>query len=253
MKNIYVNILAMAVLTVVLIVGLNASMKFITNHNQKLSVPDITGQSLDDAIRILKQHKMGYILVDSMFEFQLKPHEIIDQSPKVGAFVKENRKIYLTINSLHPPSVTLPNLVDMSKRQAILILESSGFKVGRAIYQPDIAKDAVLQVRVNGKPVAENELLPKGTTIDLVLGDGFGTLDIEIPDLVGLTIIEAMAVLDAVNLSIGQIINDQGGDIDNLNAYVYYQQPEFNSAVKMSPGDPVNLFVADAIPQNLLR
>ncbi|HZH68644.1 MAG TPA: PASTA domain-containing protein [Chitinophagales bacterium] len=253
MNNIILNILAMAVLSLVLIIGLNASMKYITNHDQKLSVPNITGESLNDAIRILKEHEMGYILVDSMFEFKLKPHEVIDQSPKPGEFVKEKRKIYLTINSLNPPSVILPNLVDMSKRQASLILESSGFKLGREIYQPDIAKDAVLQVRVDGKPIGADKLLPKGTIVDLVLGDGFGTLDIEIPDLVGLTIIEAMAVLDAVNLSIGKIVNGKGGDIDDLDAYVYYQEPGFSSGVKMSPGDPVNLYVSDGVPQNLLN
>lgn len=252
MKNIGINILVMAVLSVFLVFALNASMKFITNHEQKLAVPDISGMNLEEAIRVLKKNDMGYILVDSLFDAHLKPHEVIDQSPKKGSFVKQNRKIYITINSIKPPSVKLPNLVDMSKRQAQLILESAGFKLGREIYQPDIAKDAVLSVRVNGKPAAADMTLPKGTVIDLILGDGLGMMDVEIPDLIGLTVMEAMAVLEAVQLSVGQI-KTETGVVDQLNAYVYYQQPEFGSAVKMAPGDPVNLFVTSVIPENLMK
>ncbi len=252
MKKIGLNILAMAVLTIVLVVSLNASMKFITHHDQKLEVPQISGMVLEEGIRILDKNDMGYILVDSLFDPNLKPHEIIDQSPKKGSFVKQNRKIYITINSINPPTVKLPKLVDMSKRQAQLILESSGFKLGREIYQPDIAKDAVLGVRINGKPGKEDMPLPKGTVVDLILGDGLGMLDVEIPDLIGLTVMEAMAVLEAVQLTVGQI-KAENGVADQMNAYVYYQQPEFGSAVKMAPGDPVNLFVTNVIPENLMK
>ncbi len=253
MKILSLNFLGMILVTLALLFGLSTSLKYITNHNQKISVPNIIGEDLQDGIRVLSSNKMGYILVDSMFDVNLRPHEIIDQSPKEGSYVKQKRKIYLTINSINPPSVILPNLIDMSKRQAILVLESSGFKLGREIYQPDIAKDAVLQARVNGSPTEPDMLLPKGSVIDLVLGDGLGSLDVEIPDLIGLTVMEAMAVLDAINLTVGQIINDKGGDVDDLGAYVYYQQPEFGSSVKLSPGDPVNIYIANVVPENLFR
>lgn len=252
MKKIGLNILAMVVVSIIAVVALNASMKFFTNHDQKIAVPNISGMLLDDAIKELERNNMGYIIVDSLFDANLKPHEVIDQSPKIGSFVKQNRKIYLTINSFQAPSVKLPKLVDMSKRQALLVLESAGFKLGREVYQPDIAKDAVLSVRVNGKPATENMEFPKGTAIDLILGDGLGMLDVEIPDLIGLTVMEATAVLEAVQLSVGQIKADDGV-VDQMNAYVYFQQPEYGSAVKMSPGDPVNLFVTKVIPENLMK
>ncbi|HUH74116.1 MAG TPA: PASTA domain-containing protein [Chitinophagales bacterium] len=252
MKNIGINFILMIITSIALILGLNASMKFLTHHHQKLEVPDIKGLLLNKGIDILSDKKMGYILVDSLFDPNLQPHEIIDQSPKKGAFVKQNRKIYITINSVSPPSVTLPSLVDMSKRQAKLILESSGLKMGREIYQPDIAKDAVLAFRVNGKTITSDITLPKGSIVDLVLGDGLSSLDVEIPDLIGLTVMEAMAVLDAMQLSVGQI-SAQGSVKDQMSAYIYYQQPEYGSAVKVAPGDPVNLYVTNSIPENLMK
>ncbi|MCO5231404.1 MAG: PASTA domain-containing protein [Chitinophagales bacterium] len=252
MKKIGYQILAIIAITIVLIISLNTFMKFITNHDQKLPLPNVIGLNLEDAIQLLEKNKMGYILVDSLFDPNLKPHEIIDQSPKKGSFVKQNRKVYLTINSMQPPIIQLPNLVDMSKRQAQLTLESLGLKMGREIYQPDIAKDAVLSVRVNGKTATENMSIPKGTAVDLILGDGLGTMATEIPDLIGLTVMEAMAVLDAVQLTVGQI-NAQEGVTDQMSAYVYFQQPEYGSSVTVSPGDPVNLFVTNSIPKNIIK
>ncbi|MCO5232832.1 MAG: PASTA domain-containing protein [Chitinophagales bacterium] len=252
MKKIGFQILAMIVLTIVLIIGLNIFMRIITYHNQKLTVPNVIHLELEDGIKMLERNNMGYILVDSLFDPNLKPHEIIDQSPKKGSFVKQNRKIYLTINSIQPPIIQLPNLVDMSKRQAQLTLESLGLKMGKEIYQPDIAKDAVLSVRVNGKTASENMAIPKGSVVDLILGDGLGSMDVEIPDLIGLTVMEAMAVLDAVQLSVGQI-NAQDDVSDQMNAYVYFQQPEYGSTLKVSPGDPVNLYVTKSIPKSIIK
>jgi hypothetical protein len=63
---------------------------------------------------------------------------------------------------------------------------------------------------------------------------------------------EAMAVLDAVQLSVGQI-STQGNIKDQMSAYIYYQQPEYGSAVKVGPGDPVNIYVTNSIPENLMK
>jgi eukaryotic-like serine/threonine-protein kinase len=252
MKQIGITLLQLLGVTIVIILAFNLMLKFFTNHNEYHNVPDVKGMPLAEGIRKLEQNNMGYILTDSLFDPLIEPGTIIDQSPKVGGQVKANRKIYITINSFNPPSVKLPPLVDMSKRQAILILESYGLKAGKEIYQPDIAKDAVLSMRIRGKDVTEGILIPKGTTVDLVLGDGLGMVDVDIPDLIGLTVMEAMAVLDAVHLSLGEI-RKEGNIEDELSAYIYYQQPENGSNVKVAPGDPVTIYITDAIPQNLTR
>ena len=252
MRKTGLHILGMIALTMVLIVGLNASFGFITNHGQKQEVPDLSGKTLEEAENILEEQHLRYFIADSTFDVHKKPHEVIDQHPVKGSFVKRNRKIYITVNSIKPPLVKLPNLIDMSKRQAQLVLENSGFLLGKEIYQPDLAKDAVLSMRANGNTVAANTSLPKGTTIDLILGDGMGVMDVEIPDLIGLTVMEAMTVLDAVHLSVGNIEYDEGVT-DQLQAYVYYQQPEYGSKVKMSAGDPINLFATKKIPENITK
>lgn len=239
-------------LTIGILILFNLMLRYFTRHNEHLKVPKVKGLELEEGIRLLGQNDMGFIMADSLFDPSLKPGTIIDQSPKPGDQVKAGRKIYITINSFNPPSIKMPNLVDMSKRQALLVLESWGLKPGDEIYQPDIAKDAVLAVRIGGKEIKEGSLVPKGTTVDLVLGDGLGLVDVDIPNLIGLTVMEAMGVLDAVHLSVGEMIKE--GEIeDELSAYVYDQSPQFGSEIKVSPGDSVNLYITKSIPENLTR
>jgi hypothetical protein len=61
MKNIGINIIIMIIVSIGLILGLNASMKFFTNHYQKLEVPNISGLSLEKGIDLLADNDMGYI------------------------------------------------------------------------------------------------------------------------------------------------------------------------------------------------
>jgi beta-lactam-binding protein with PASTA domain len=81
----------------------------------------------------------------------------------------------------------------------------------------------------------------------LDLGDGIGDTKVDVPDLLGATLMEALAVLDAYGLQPG-IISGQGTISDSLNAFIYYQQPEFGTAYKLAPGDPVNLFIMQDQP-----
>ncbi|MCO5247836.1 MAG: PASTA domain-containing protein [Chitinophagales bacterium] len=248
-KTLLFNLVAMVIATILLLVVLNLSFRFLTNHHQEYEVPDVVGLNLKEAANLLQNNKMRYYIVDSVYETQYKPYEVVSQSPKSGSFVKANRKIYVTINSAKPPMVKLPKLIDLSKRQAQLIIENSGFIYGKETFEPDLAKNAILAVSVNGKNVREGDEIPKGTVIDVVLGDGLGMVDVDIPDLIGLTLMEAMTVLDAVNLKVGDI--HQSEEIkDQLSAYVYYQDPQFNSGVQLNPGGTIDLYITKNIPGN---
>ena len=105
-----------------------------------------------------------------------------------------------------------------------------------------MAKDAVLNIQVNGKIVKPGSIVPKGTMIELVLGDGFGNQVAEVPPVTDLTVLEARAVLEAVHLNIGMLFAD-GTIEDTLSAYVYDQDPKFGQAKNLGPGNTVNLFI----------
>src|SRR5690606_29059402 len=99
-------------------------------------------------------------------------YAVIDQAPAPGSYVKENRKIYLTLNPSGYRKVVVPDLIRRTRRQAEPTLRSLGFVIGDITYKADIAPDAVLELRHKGRLVNPGDELMKTSVIDLVLGDG---------------------------------------------------------------------------------
>jgi beta-lactam-binding protein with PASTA domain len=97
---------------------------------------------------------------------------VIEQYPKAGAQVKENRKIYLTLNPSGYRKVSVPNIVRRTFRQAKPTLETLGFEVGSVTYIDDIGKEEVIAIKHKGKTVKAGDMLPLTSKIDVVLGNG---------------------------------------------------------------------------------
>ncbi|MBK7504042.1 MAG: PASTA domain-containing protein [Bacteroidetes bacterium] len=240
-------ILGMVIIVAGFLFLLNVFFVTYTMHGQTVTVPNIEGLSLKEAKNKLNNAGLEFMIADSTYKNDLPPGQVLDQSPKKGATVKKFRKIYLTVSSVSAEPVKMPNLIDNSRRQAIIILESYGLKLGKENYVPDIAKDAVRGMYLNGKEIKEGSIVLKGSVIDLDLGDGIGDTKVDVPDLLGATLMEALAVLDAYGLQPG-IISTQGEITDSLSSFIYYQQPEYGTAYKLAPGDPVNLFIMQDQP-----
>ncbi len=246
-RNFWINILFMVLLSLVLILLSFRYLKGFTDHNQSITVPELKELKLDQVEGILAPKKLKYVVMDSSYSDQFAPGAVIDQSPLAGSKVKEKRKIYLTVNASNPPSVKFPKIVGNSRRQANIILESWGLKLGEEIFVPDPYEDLVLNVKMNGKQIKEGTLIPKGSVIDLVVGDGYGSKKVEVPDLVGLRLFEAIAVLQGIALNPGIIEPDETVK-DEQTAYVYYQDPSYDGSRSLKMGEPVKLFITQNMP-----
>jgi len=147
-----------------------------TNHDQKIQVPDLHKLTITEAERTLKELNLDFIVKDSARYNPTYPKKsVIEQNPLAGAFVKEKRKIYLSLNPSKYRDITIPNLNGRTKRQAISELRAIGFIVGTNFtYVSDIGKDVVRGLKHKGKIVNANDKLEKNSIIQLVLGDGEG-------------------------------------------------------------------------------
>jgi beta-lactam-binding protein with PASTA domain len=144
-----------------------------TNHNQKIVVPDLSKMSLEKVDKKLKDLDLSYKVNDSAnYNPDFPKYSVIEQFPKPGKAVKENRKIYVVLNPSNYATIEIPNLMRRTKRQVIPTLKSLGFEVGEITYKPDIAEDALLEMRSDGKEIKPGDKLTKTATIDLILGDG---------------------------------------------------------------------------------
>lgn len=148
-------------------------LKFSTNHGQFIAVPELKGKTLDVVEIELDDAALKMVIQDSAnYNPNYAPYSVIEQAPKAGAFVKENRKIYLTLNPSGYRKVAVPNVVRRTFRQAKPTLEAIGFEIGELSYVDDIGKDEVIGIRHNGKELRVGDLLSKTSKIDLVLGNG---------------------------------------------------------------------------------
>ena len=157
----------------ILVFGLQWWFGFTTNHDQKIQVPDLHKMELAEVERTLKEVDLLFEVIDSTnYNPTYLNRSVIEQNPEAGSFVKENRKIYLTINPSKYRDKVLPDLNGRTKRQARTHLLSLGFRIGAFSYVPDIGKDVVRGMKHNGKKVNTGDKLPKNSVIDLILGDG---------------------------------------------------------------------------------
>lgn len=151
-------------------------LKFSTNQDQRIEVPDLSSLTLDVVEDRLDDLDLRYEILDSAnFNPDYPKFAVIDQVPKPGKEVKENRKIYLTLNPSGYRKISIPqNLIRQTRRQVEPTLRSLGFVIGEVTYKPDIAKDAVLELRHKGRLLEAGDELTKMSVIDIVLGDGSG-------------------------------------------------------------------------------
>ena len=146
----------------------------------------------------------------------------------------------------------MPNLIDVSLRQAEAILQTYGLKTGEFIYRADLAKNAVLEQKFHGREIKPGTPVNKGSMIDLVLGDGVGTSKVAVPELVGLTKSEALFVLKGSSLNVGAVIYDENIR-DSLTAKIYRQFPLPSDSASINEGEAIDIYLTqtvDKIPNN---
>jgi len=216
-------------------------LPFVTNHGESITVPDILGLEYEDLEEFLTDRNLKFeINMDSGYSSEYPALAVLKQYPESGQKVKENRKIFITLNANNPPEVRMPNLVDGSLKNAEMILEGYGLIRGEIIYEPDPARNAVLDQLFEGETIQEGTQIPKGSRIDLVVGDGIGRQIFEMPDAVGLDVEEAKILILGSSLSIGEIYYVESDE--ETPGTVISQSPKAEIMVRI--GRSVDLWVA---------
>lgn len=245
---------------VLLIVGIVAALLFIffnsldwmTNHGKETKVPLMIGKKAKDAVKILE--KQGFkVKIDSHYVSYKSPLEVLQQEPENGATVKVGRTIFLTVNPKMPPSIKMPALVNLSFRYAMMVMKSNRLVMGDTIYRPDIAAGSILEQLYNGKPIAPGTLIPFGSKISLVVGEGlYG--EVNVPNLIGMSWGEAKALIKSLELTSN--VMWEGAITDSASAIVFMQQPdalnELDFINKIPKGDMLDIRVMQSPSQELL-
>jgi beta-lactam-binding protein with PASTA domain len=167
LKQLLLAIVALLVLAFLILWWLRIS----TNHNETVEVPNLAKLSLDKVEETLDEMDLRYEILDSAnYNPDYPKYSVIEQIPKPGKFVKEDRKLYLTLNPSGYRKIEVPDVLGRTRRQAEPTLLAMGFKIGKISYRPHIS-DNVLEMRYKGEKLEVGTPLQKTSVIDLIVGD----------------------------------------------------------------------------------
>ncbi|MBQ7631877.1 MAG: PASTA domain-containing protein [Paludibacteraceae bacterium] len=219
------NIVLAVLLGVCIIVGLVLWLRSYTQHGVEVEVADVRGLVLAEAEPLLQAQGLRLEVIDSTYSDKVPFGTVVDQDPKPQSHAKHGRLVYVTINATTKRQITMPNLHDMSYRQAETTLRGLGLRVDSIYeYEPSAFRDLVLDVKANGKSIEPGEKVAVGTKVRLVVGFGRGTEEVEVPSVIGLTLQDARSLLLSRRLTLGAVNYDEAEE-EGVEQFVYSQTP----------------------------
>ena len=237
--------LAVAI-AVILLLGTLLWLKIYTHHGKTISVPDLTGLTVEEVEDVCSSRHLRYEVIDSVFSNEMPRGTVIKHNPGGSTKVKKNRKIFLTMNAVNQEMVSMPQLVGLSFRQARLAMQNAGLIQGTIEYRPDYAKNNVLQQKHNDSVIKEGTEITKGSVIDLVLGMGLSSSTTRIPDLVGTGLEEAREIIARYYLNLGALTYDESFQEaeDSSGAFIWRQYPEFDEFKRLNMGMEMDIWLS---------
>ncbi len=166
--------LGLALVVAIVLVFLSLQwLKSSTNHGEFVEVPDFSKMSVPDMRSAVADAGLRYEVLDSAnYNPDYPRFSIIDQNPPAGNKVKQNRKIYFTVNPSGYKKVTVPKIEQVTKRNATSMLRAVGLDVQRTTYIDELGKDMVYYIKFRGKRIKPGDKLPKTSKVELVCGNG---------------------------------------------------------------------------------
>ncbi|WP_291783009.1 PASTA domain-containing protein [Cecembia sp.] len=242
-KKIFIHLfLVIGLVLLLAILFLKVFLPAYTNHGQTVSVPDLEGFEYNRLQSYLEERNLLFeVSLDSGYNAELPALTVLKQNPQSGSKVKQGRKVYVTLNSQNAPLIKMPNLVNAPLKNAQEILDNMGLIRGEFIYIPDITFNVVLEQRYRGRDIPEGFEIPKGSQIDLVIGDGLGNQILDVPNLIGLDEVDAEFLILGSGLRLGRINYVQTDTISS--GIIIRQMPPAGAEVKT--GESIDIWISD--------
>jgi len=215
-----------------------------TLHGQAISVPDYQNQIWSDTLG-QSNSDFDLIIADSVYKKGAEKNLILDQDPAPMTTVKKGRKIYVTVSSANPPSISMPKLVDLSLRQAVSLLDIYGLQIGELTYRPDNCINCILEQKINDEEITAGRKLQKGSKVDLVVGQGYSDKKVSVPSLINLNLELANLYLKEYALNVGAITYREELETaeDSAKAKVFKQFPKYSEEPSVFMGSSVDLYL----------
>ncbi len=211
---------------------------WLTGPGGLTTVPDVTGTSVSEATTTLVASEL-VVSVTPLQEFDLVLPEgtVKGTSPAVGESVDKGSEVTLIV-SLGPNPVSIPALLGETIASAGSLLEELNLLLGvtREEFSDNITAGQLLRLTdTAGSTLTPGTEVLAGSTVDAVVSAG------PIPNVAGLTVDEARALLDSVGL--GGVVGGDGAFSDTIAEGSVVDILDADQRA-VAPGDTLTLVVS---------
>lgn len=247
-KAFAINFAVLILLYVIVFLTTKSCIDSRTKHGEKIEVPNLIGKNQNNLKNLLGSSDLNVEVLDSIYDPTKVEGTILEQDPSPTAlsqvYVKSGRTIKIRV-SKRTQLVEVPNLVDKSQRFAESVLRNRSFKFKLEYKPSNESHGAVMQQLYKGKPIAEGTKIPIGSTIKLIVGRDEQGVPLELPNLQGLTIVEARdRVNNMMNMEFIVACPSCITKNDSLVARVQSQSPEWSEGAVVASGGAISIFAS---------
>lgn len=220
-------------------------LNWYTDHGEFITVPELKGLKLEEAVKMLEERDLEYLVIDSIYDKKAVAGSVMEQSPVAESQVKDGRQVFLTIYSFSPPLEKLGVKEGDFAQVAMIKLNNKGIEFDTLYEENNTYAGSIIKVTYKGKKTSPEDLIPKGDKVKLVIGRAVNR-KIVVPDLHGKTCREAETILDSLNF-VCNCLFEPGINLpsaqDSASYRVCRQNPEHDPVLGSSPGRIVDLWL----------
>lgn len=244
-KRFVLHLLAILLVNIIVVYMFQCTLESKTHLGEKIEVPNLIGKNQNNLENLFSGSELKYEILDSIYDPTKVEGTILEQDPKPTeisfVYVKAGRTIKVRV-SKRTQLVEVPILVDKSQRFAEKTLINRGFRYSLEYKPTREAHGAVMQQLYQGKPIKKGMKIPIGSKIKLVIGRDEGGIPMALPNLYGLTIVEAKERVNSMgNMEFLAICSNCITKADSLVARVVNQSPEFSEGAIVASGTTVTV------------
>ena len=179
-----------AIAAVVALVAIAAFALGGNSSGEQIEVPDVTGQTLDQAKTAIQSAGFKVGNVTQSYSDSVESGKVVSQDPAAKTKKAKGSTINLTV-SQGTQEIEVPDLVGKTADEAKKLLQANGlkYKAGTAEYSDSVDKD-----RIARQDVAAGSKVAKDTVVTYYLS--LGSEGTSVPDVVGQTRSSATATLN---------------------------------------------------------
>jgi hypothetical protein len=166
------NLLLVIIFFVALAFGISLWLNAYTHHGESVEIPDVKALKLEVAKPLFEAKELSYQVIDSTYNKSVSPGTIIETIPPVGSKVKKGRTIYIRLNSHSAGMISVPDVRDVSQRQATAMLKALGFERIETRWVEGAYRDLVVGLEYRGQELQIRDKVPANAVLTLLVSSG---------------------------------------------------------------------------------